>query len=412
MNRRRSVVEVGHDAPVAAVPAADRRRPGAGHRVSGRAAPAAADGSPLFEPVALVRDGLPALVALRRHLPFALFAAAIALLVVAVGAAGGDRCACRPNQTTIILSMDVSGSMCSADIAPNRLEAAEAAAASFIESQAADADRHRGVQRVRGDRPAADVGPRACCVSALQSLVTGRRTAIGSGILAVDRRDQPRSTRASPASITTTGPGRSRPPPTPARTRRTSSSLLTDGANNAGPAPADAAKQAADRGVRVYTIGFGTADGGSFSGECARQFIGNEPGGGGGGFGGGGFGGGGGGGFRRGIDEDTLKEVATLTGGDVSPGRKRRPAEGGLREPPDEPGVPHGGRRDQRRVRGARRPGRGRAIVAREALAAVALMNSASRERVPRRCPRLRARWDPDPTRGEWLPRTARVAMR
>jgi len=79
--------------------------------------------------------------------------------------------------------------------------------------------------------------------------------------------------------------------------------LLTDGASNTGPAPLDAAQQAADRGVRVFTIGFGTANGGAMSATCAPQFQGREPGGGGnggGGFGGGGFGGGGGGGFPRG----------------------------------------------------------------------------------------------------------------
>ena len=53
---------------------------------------------------------------------------------------------------------------------------------------------------------------------------------------------------------------------------------------------------------------------------CRQQFIGREPAGAGGfGFGGGGFGGGGGGGFRRGIDEDTLKAVASLTGGEYYP---------------------------------------------------------------------------------------------
>jgi Ca-activated chloride channel family protein len=88
--------------------------------------------------------------------------------------------------------------------------------------------------------------------------------------------------------------------------------LLTDGASNAGPEPLDAAAQAADRGVRVYTIGFGTAQGGAFAPECAVQFLGREP-------GGGGFGGFGGGqnpnGFRRGIDEGTLQSIADRTGG-------------------------------------------------------------------------------------------------
>jgi Ca-activated chloride channel family protein len=77
----------------------------------------------------------------------------------------------------------------------------------------------------------------------------------------------------------------------------------------------DAAKQAKDRGVRVYTIGFGTEDGSSFP-NCSPQYQGTEP------FGSGGppqFGGGGGGGlsggFRRGIDETTLRQVSEATGG-------------------------------------------------------------------------------------------------
>ncbi len=68
--------------------------------------------------------------------------------------------------------------------------------------------------------------------------------------------------------------------------------VLTDGASNAGADPSDAAQQAADRGLRVYTIGFGTAEGGGVDPGCRPQFIGREPNSGG-GFGGGGFGGGG-----------------------------------------------------------------------------------------------------------------------
>jgi Ca-activated chloride channel family protein len=88
--------------------------------------------------------------------------------------------------------------------------------------------------------------------------------------------------------------------------------LLTDGASNAGPFPLEAAQQAVDRGVRVYTIGFGTAFGGEFVG-CSPRFQGNEPFGGGSPFGGGGPGGGGR--FRRGIDEVTLQQIADMTGG-------------------------------------------------------------------------------------------------
>ena len=60
-------------------------------------------------------------------------------------------------QSTVVLAMDVSRSMCATDIPPNRLIAAEEAAASFVESQDDDtADRHRRVRRLRRDRPATD----------------------------------------------------------------------------------------------------------------------------------------------------------------------------------------------------------------------------------------------------------------
>ena len=70
----------------------------------------------------------------RRHLPFVLFAAALAALAFAVGRPVAIA-AVPANQTTIVLVMDVSGSMCSDDIEPNRLIAAENAAAAFIEHQ-------------------------------------------------------------------------------------------------------------------------------------------------------------------------------------------------------------------------------------------------------------------------------------
>jgi Ca-activated chloride channel family protein len=88
--------------------------------------------------------------------------------------------------------------------------------------------------------------------------------------------------------------------------------LLTDGDSNAGPDPLAAAKQAADRGVRVYTIGFGTTNGPNAS---QSPFGGGFFGGGGGGFPGGGGGFGPGGGFRMGLNEPMLKQIASMTGG-------------------------------------------------------------------------------------------------
>ena len=307
-----------------------------------------------YSSVSLLREAVPARSRWRRHLPFALFAAAIALLVVAV-ARPAVTVAVPSNQTTIILSMDVSGSMCSGDIAPNRLVAAEAAAASFIDSQAADS--RIGIVAFSGfaEMVQAPTSDRDLLHQALQSLVTGRRTAIGSGILASI--DAINSVDPSvPASINDNSPGTEPPPPTPGTYAPDIIVLLTDGANNAGPAPADAAKQAADRGVRVFTIGFGTADGGSFNGECAppvhRQRAGRRV-------------------RRRRVrwwrvrrrwrwrfPPRHRRRHAEGSGEShrrhVPPGRKRRPAQGGIRRPPDEPRVPDRGRRDQRRVRRAR----------------------------------------------------------
>ena len=87
-----------------------------------------------YSSLALVREALPGHSRLRRYLPLALFLLALAGLVIALA---------RPvaivsvptGRATILLAMDVSGSMCSTDIPPNRLEAAQEAAMSFIESQ-------------------------------------------------------------------------------------------------------------------------------------------------------------------------------------------------------------------------------------------------------------------------------------
>src|SRR3990172_5551962 len=84
----------------------------------------------------LVRAALPQQSRLRRHLPFAFFLLGLVSLAIALA---------RPvttvmvpiGQTSIILAMDVSLSMCAVDIRPNRLQAAKDAAKSFIQRQPA-----------------------------------------------------------------------------------------------------------------------------------------------------------------------------------------------------------------------------------------------------------------------------------
>jgi Ca-activated chloride channel family protein len=265
-----------------------------------------------YASLALIRAARPGSSRLRRHLPFALFAAAVACLALALG---------RPavvlsvpvNETTVILAMDVSGSMCSTDIRPTRLAVAQAAAKSFIDRQVSQTQ--IGLVAFSGlaaiiQAPTRD-GP--ALSTAVDSLLTGRWTAIGSGILAAIDAVAEIDPSVAP-SIQEGRPGVAPPPVVAGAHVPAIIVVLTDGASNRGPEPLDAAQQAADRGIRVFTIGYGTADGGAMNGQCRMRFIGREPGG-----GSGLVSPGGGGGFRRGIDEATLVAVAELTGGTYYP---------------------------------------------------------------------------------------------
>lgn len=257
-----------------------------------------------YSSLSLVRAALPQQSTWRRHLPMALFLLALSSLMIAAG---------RPvasvivpsGQATIVLAMDISGSMCSTDIPPNRLLAAEEAALSFIRNQHANTQIGIVVFAGFAEIIQAPTNDQDALERAIRSLNTARRTAIGSGILKsldaiaeVDENIPPSDLGAfGGTQITPVEPGTFAPHIIV---------LLTDGASNAGPWPLDAAQQAADRGIRVYTIGFGTAEGAPFA-FCDAPFTGNF-------FGGGSFGGGGG--FRRGIDEDTLIQIADLTEGE------------------------------------------------------------------------------------------------
>ena len=255
-----------------------------------------------YSSLSLVRAAQPKQSSWRRHVPMALFLLGLVSLVIALGRPMAS-VVVPSGQATIVLAMDISGSMCSTDIEPNRLLAAEEAALSFIHSQRSNTQ--IGIVVFAGfaeiiQPPTRD---QKALEEAIRGLNVARRTAIGSGILKsldaiaeVDESIPPSDLSFAGDAITPVPPGTYAPHIIV---------LLTDGASNAGVWPLDAAQQAADRGIRVYTIGFGTNEGAPFA-FCDAPFQGN--------FFGGGFGGGGG--FRRGIDEVTLKEIAKLTGGE------------------------------------------------------------------------------------------------
>lgn len=275
-----------------------------------------------FSSLSLVRASVPRSSWLRRHLPFALFVVGLGSLVLAI-ARPAAIVPVPSSRTTVVLAMDVSRSMCATDIEPNRLVAAEEAAASFVEDQ--DGSMQIGVVAFAGFAEIVQMptNDEEVLLDVIASLATGRRTAIGSAILesinAIAEIDP--SIRRS---VDPDDPTASAPPAVPEGAFAPAIIvLLTDGASNAGPEPLDAAQQAVDRGIRVYTIGFGTEDPGGRPPRCGAQQIGREPGDSGQvfqdpGFGGGNFGGTGGG-LRRAIDEETLTAVAEATGGEYYP---------------------------------------------------------------------------------------------
>lgn len=264
-----------------------------------------------YSSLSLVREALPKFSHLRRHLPVALFLAALTSLILAL-ARPVQIVTVPTGQATIILAIDVSVSMRQTDIRPSRLEAAKSAALSFIQQQksstqmaiVAFAGYAELIQPPTTDRHSLEV--------AVQSLTTARGTAIGSGIIKSLQAIAEIDASVAPIMEDPTAEDPSIAVPKGAYIPHIIV-LLTDGVTTTGPQPVDAAQEAVDRGVRVYTIGFGTESGSSdFFGPGSGQ-----PGGGGFGPGGGGFGPGGGrGGFRRGIDEDTLKQIADMSDGE------------------------------------------------------------------------------------------------
>jgi uncharacterized protein YegL len=195
--------------------------------------------------IALVRASLPGRNRWRRLIPAALLL--LGLAVLGVGAARPQATVRVPSSSgAIMLALDVSGSMCSTDVHPNRITAAEDAASAFIKSEAGGP--RIGLVPFAGTAgvlvpPTTDSG---ALLHALRGLSTSRGTAIGQGILtSLDAIAQ-----VDP-SVASTGAH-------PARARGYAHDVivvLTDGSNNEGVAPQTAARQAATRGVRVFTIG-------------------------------------------------------------------------------------------------------------------------------------------------------------
>ncbi len=132
-----------------------------------------------YSSLALVRDALPRQSWLRRHLPFIFFLLALTGLIIAL-ARPVSIVSVPAGKATIILTIDVSRSMCSTDIKPTRIQAAEDAALSFIQHQSANTQIGLVAFSSFAELIQPPTSDRNLLDTAVKSLLVGRRTAIGS----------------------------------------------------------------------------------------------------------------------------------------------------------------------------------------------------------------------------------------
>ncbi|MFZ4651251.1 MAG: VWA domain-containing protein [Rubrivivax sp.] len=245
--------------------------------------------------IAVAREALGKGPGWRRHVPPLLLLAALTVLLFAVA---------RPMavvrlplaQRTIMLAMDVSGSMRATDVKPSRIVASQEAAKAFVSKLPRDVK--VGIVSFAGTAAVvqAPTTSREDIVAAIDRFQLQRGTATGSGIvlsLATLFPDddieisQITGQRAMPSPLGEKKPKKERARVEPGSYNAGAIIMLTDGQRTTGPDPLDAAKMAAERGVRVYTVGVGTTGG---------ETIGFE-----------------GWSMRVRLDEETLKNVAVLT---------------------------------------------------------------------------------------------------
>ena len=256
-----------------------------------------------YASLSIVKEAMGKGPGIRRHIPPVLFLLALAAMLVA--AARPFAVVTLPSQQeTIILAMDVSGSMRATDVKPNRLVASQAAAKAFL----AELPRHVKVGIVAFAGSAQVVQPvtlsREDLNAAIDKFQMQRATAIGSAIVValseifpgqVDlasvtygRQNDPFAAQGraidQPAAQAEKKPFQ---PVPPGSYNSAAIILLTDGQRTTGVDTLEAAKMAADRGVRIYTVGIGTK---------AGETIGFE-----------------GWSMRVKLDEETLKAISTAT---------------------------------------------------------------------------------------------------
>jgi Ca-activated chloride channel family protein len=271
-----------------------------------------------YASLSLVREALPGRSRWRRHLPFALLVLSLAALTVAF-ARPQATVTVSMGRTSIILALDVSRSMCATDVDPNRMAVAQDAASDFVDDQPSGT--RIGIVAFAGTAQlvVAPTDDKERLKDAIESLTTSVGTVVGAAILkSIDALAEV-NPEIAPSTVDLQDTPSTEPQPPTGNYVPDIVVLLTDGANTRGVDPIVAAEQAAERRVRVYTIGFGTKNPGAL--VCTPEQLGGEFGGQFGAPGGPGIGGSGPGGISQFllIDEPTLEGIADTTGGEYYP---------------------------------------------------------------------------------------------
>ena len=228
-----------------------------------------------YASLSIVKEAMGTGMHWRRHVPPVLFLLAISAMLFA---------ASRPfavislpsTQETIILAMDVSGSMRATDVKPNRLVASQEAAKAFL----AELPRNVRVGIVAFAGTASVVQPptlsREDLVAAIDKFQLQRATAIGSAIVvslaelfpdegidlaAMTYGNGNRNRGMSIDQVKPKNPKKEFVPVPPGSYNSAAIILLTDGQRTTGVDTMEAAKMAADHWVRIYTVGVGTVEG-------------------------------------------------------------------------------------------------------------------------------------------------------
>jgi Ca-activated chloride channel family protein len=245
----------------------------------------------------LIRQALGKGLGWRRHVPPALLLLAIAVLILAI-ARPAAVVTLASSRATVILAMDVSGSMRAADVVPSRIVAAQEAAKTFIAQQPMDVEIGIVAFASAAMLMQAPTLDRELLTTAINSFDLRRGTAVGSGILTalatifpdqpfdLERSSDPRDqlgalSRGGPLGAESRSLDDPEPevlehvPVEPGSFQSAVVILLTDGATTTGPDPIAAGRLAADYGVRVYTVGFGSTTGDvvDFGGRSMRAML-------------------------------------------------------------------------------------------------------------------------------------------